>query len=175
MAGLLQLTVAQAASQSAKLHQVRPELAKAYVTALSRWMGDRKLLVLGLPFITEGYRADAVQAAYYAQGRAGLPELNRLRVLAGLPPFPFGSGEATRIITQRKPGTSNHNKLPSWALDVALLQVDGSVTWDNGALLLFSRLICYADARVTWGGDWDGDGDTTDQHLHDWPHFELVG
>jgi len=28
--------------------------------------------------------------------------------------------------------------------------------------------------RVRWGGDWDGDKDTTDQRFNDLVHFELV-
>ncbi|MBD2768453.1 hypothetical protein IC235_11185 [Hymenobacter sp. BT664] len=95
--------------------------------------------------------------------------------MAHLPVFPAGASEAGRIVTYQKAGTSNHNKLPSWALDVALLQPDGSVKWDAGALLLFSRLMLAANARVVWGGDWDHDGCTDDQQLHDWPHFELTG
>ena len=27
---------------------------------------------------------------------------------------------------------------------------------------------------IRWGGDWDGDGDFSDQTFHDLPHFELV-
>jgi peptidoglycan L-alanyl-D-glutamate endopeptidase CwlK len=175
---MVTLSKAQAATQAARLAQVRPELAKAYVTALARWMGDRKLMLLGLPIVTEGYRSNAVQAAYYAQGRPGLyplAELNKLRMAASLAPFPAGSTEARPIITYKKAGTSNHNHLPSWALDVALLQADGSVRWDAAALLLFSHLMLAADKRVTWGGDWDHDGRTDDERLHDWPHFELTG
>lgn len=170
---MVTLSKTQAAMQSARLAQVRPELAAAYATALGRWMGDRKLLLLGLPIVTEGYRSDAVQAAYYAQGRELITEVWRLRRRAGL--GPISPDEVNRVVTYKLPGTSNHNKLPSWALDVALLQVDGSVKWDPAALLLFARLMCAADARVTWGGDWNHNGRTDDEHLHDWPHFEITG
>ena len=27
---------------------------------------------------------------------------------------------------------------------------------------------------IPWGGDWDGDGDFSDQRFHDLPHFELT-
>ncbi len=171
----IQLSKQQTAVQAARLAEVRPELRAAYCMALGRWQGDPRLMLLGLPLVTEGYRSDAVQAAYYAQGRSGLPEVNRLRLAAGLVTFPVGSVEARRIVTYKRPGTSNHNHLPSWAIDVALLQVDGSVRWDAGALLLFSRLVRAADKRVVWGGDWDSDGRTDDEQLHDWPHFELTG
>ncbi|WP_210521323.1 M15 family metallopeptidase domain-containing protein [Hymenobacter terricola] len=174
---MLTLSKAQAATQAAQLALVRPELAAAYTVALERWMGDRKLLLLGLPIITEGHRSNATQAAYYAQGRPllyPLAELNRLRKVAGLGPFSAKSTEARRIITYQQAGASNHNHMPSWALDVALLQADGSLTWDAGALLLFARLVRAADARVVHGADWDHDGRTDDQAFHDWPHFELT-
>jgi hypothetical protein len=38
-------------------------------------------------------------------------------------------------------------------------------------------LIAVADAmdvKVRYGGDWDMDGQTTDQTLMDWGHIELV-
>ncbi|QKG55224.1 M15 family peptidase [Hymenobacter sp. BRD128] len=170
---MVTLSKAQAATQAARLAQVRPELAKAYAVALARWMGDRKLMLLGLPIVTEGYRSDAMQAAYYAQGRQTPYQIHLLRQAAGLGDLP--AVEAKRIITYKLPGTSNHNKLPSWALDVALLQADSSVKWDPAALLLFSRLMRAADERVTWGGDWNHNGRTDDEHLNDWPHFELIG
>jgi peptidoglycan L-alanyl-D-glutamate endopeptidase CwlK len=176
---VVQLTQKQAALQSERLKQVRPELAKAYVTALARWMGDPKLMLLGLPIVTQGYRALAEQDALFAQGRQSFVEVNRLRKLAGLALFdgtkPAAVLEAGLVVTYKRGGGSNHNRLPSWALDVAHLQLDGSVKWDNASLLLFSRLMRAADKRITWGGDWDRDGQTADEHFHDWPHFELVG
>lgn len=169
----VQLTPKQAATQAARLAQVRPELATAYGVALGRWMGDRKLMALGLAIVTQGYRSPAEQNALYAQGRENPWQIHLLRVAAGL--ADISAAEAGRIVTYKRGGGSNHNHLPSWALDVAHLQLDGSVKWDNAALLLFSRLMRAADSRITWGGDWDRDGQTADETFHDWPHFELVG
>lgn len=175
---MVTLSKSQTATQAARLAQVRPELAAAYAVALKRWIGDRKLMALGLPIVTQGYRSSAEQDALFAQGRESLAEVNRLRTLADLVPFdtskPKAVAEAGRIVTYKRGGQSNHNKLPSEALDVAHLQADGSVKWDNTALLLFSRLMLAADKRITWGGDWDSDGQTTDEKFRDWPHFELV-
>lgn len=173
MAELLYLTPAQQARQAARLAQVRPELATAYGVALGRWMGDRKLMALGLPIVTEGYRSAAEQDCLFAQGRETPYRIHLLRKAAELDDIALV--EARRIVTYKRGGQSNHNHLPSWALDVAHLQADGSVKWDNAALLLFARLLRAADERVTWGGDWDRDGQTSDEHFHDWPHFELVG
>jgi peptidoglycan L-alanyl-D-glutamate endopeptidase CwlK len=135
-------------------------------------MGDRKLMALGLPIITKGYRAPAEQDALYAQGRQTPWQVHLLRVAAGLDDI--SAVEAGRIVTYKRGGESNHNKLPSEALDVAHLQADGSVKWDAGALLLFSRLMRAANRRIVWGADWDSDGQTADEHFRDWPHFELT-
>lgn len=174
----IQLSKAQAARLAARLAQVRPDLAAAYGVALGRWMGDRKLMALGMPIVTQGYRPAVEQDAMFAQGREPLVEVNRLRKLAGMALFdaskPKAVAEAGRIITYKRGGQSNHNKLPSEALDVAHLQADGSVKWDNASLLLFSRLMRAADKRIVWGADWDSDGQTADEHFKDWPHFELT-
>ncbi len=175
---MLTLSKVQAATQAERLAQIRPELAAAYSVALGRWTGDRKLMALGLPIVTQGYRPSVEQDALFAQGREPLAEVNRLRKLAGMDLFdalkPKAVAEAERIITYKRGGQSNHNKLPSEALDVAHLQADGSVKWDAGALLLFSRLMRGADKRIVWGADWDSDGQTNDEHFRDWPHFELT-
>ncbi|MGI4822632.1 MAG: hypothetical protein ACRYFV_15590 [Janthinobacterium lividum] len=170
---MVTLSKNQAATQAARLAQVRPELAKAYDTALARWMGDRKLLLLGLPIVTEGYRSSAEQASLYAQGRETPYRIHQLRQAAGLPDI--SAAEAALVVTHLAAGHSNHEHLPSWAIDVAHLQADGLVKWDAGSLLLFSRLMRAADKRITWGADWDRDGLTADEKFRDWPHFELVG
>ena len=76
---------------------------------------------------------------------------------------------------------SKHNSEPSMAVDIAPYPID----WNNAKA--FNRLSdciletarqLLAEGRVThrlrWGGDWDMDGDTTDQRFNDLPHFELV-
>jgi hypothetical protein len=136
-------------------------------------MGDPKLMLLGLPLVVEGYRSDVVQAAYFAQGRQTLYQIHLLRKAAGL--ANITAAEAGRIVTYQPAGHSSHNHLPSWAIDVALLQASGEVKWDAGALMLFARLMQAANRQVVWGGDWDGDGRTDDERLHDWPHLELTG
>ncbi|GAA3987048.1 hypothetical protein [Hymenobacter antarcticus] len=168
---MLQLSSAQAAVQVARLRDVRGDLAHAYGVALTRWMLDRTLMALGLPLVTQGYRPAAEQAALYAQGRQPLAMLNRLRKLAGLPVFPAGSAEAGRKVTWVT--VSRHMELPSGALDVGMLQADGSVSWPVDALQKFSRLILAADWRIRWGGDWDGDGRSDDEKSLDMPHFEV--
>ena len=131
--------------QAARLAQALPNLGAAYAHALARWMGDPVLRLAGLPIITECYRSPERQNELYAQGRSK--------------PGP--------IVTYKRGGESNHNKLPAPALDVAFLLPDGEVSWSGLLLSKFARLMKAADARVQWGGDWPG--------FKDRPHFEVLG
>ncbi len=130
--------------QAARLAQAVPALAAAYVRALARWQGDPVLRLVGRPIITECYRSAKRQDELYAQGRTA----------------------PGAIVTYKRGGESNHNVLPSVALDVAFLLPSGEVLWSGLLLSKFARLVKAADARVHWGGDWPG--------FKDRPHFELV-
>ena len=133
----------QSVRQAARLADVRPELAAAYQVAFRRWSGDPVLRLLGLPIVTEGHRSAAAQDELYTRGRSA--------------PGP--------VVTCKRGGESNHNALPSRALDVAFLLPDGEVSWSGLLLSKFARLMKAADARVRWGGDW--------LKFKDQPHFEV--
>ena len=139
------LTPAQVQSQAGRLRQAVPSLAAAYSEALRRWVGDPVLRLAGLPIITECYRSPERQDELFEQGRSK--------------PGP--------VVTYKRGGESNHNKVPTPALDVAFLLVDGSVSWSGLLLSKFARLMKAADARVHWGGDWT--------NFKDRPHFEVLG
>ena len=139
------LTPAQVQSQAARLRQALPCLAAAYSEALRRWVGDPVLRLAGLPIITACYRSPERQDEIFEQGRSK--------------PGP--------VVTYKRGGESNHNKVPTPALDVAFLLVDGAVSWSGLLLFKFARLMKAADARVHWGGDWPG--------FKDRPHFEVLG
>jgi len=130
--------------QDARLAQAVPSLRAAYVQALARWMGDPMLRLVGLPIITECYRSPERQDELYMQGRSK--------------PGP--------IVTYKRGGESNHNRLPAPALDVAFLMPDGEVSWSGLLLSKFARLMKAADARVHWGGEW--------AKFKDRPHFEVL-
>ena len=81
--------------------------------------------------------------------------------------------------------SSKHNKTPSLAVDVAPYFEDVGIDWqDTGAFYLFAGRVLeianqlYGQGAMTYrirsGADWDGDGRTSDQTLHDPGHFELV-
>ena len=136
------LSSVQGKIQAARLAQAVPHLAAAYSQALARWLGDPVLRLLGRPIVTECYRSPERQDELYKQGRSK--------------PGP--------IVTYKRGGESNHNKLPTPALDVAFLLPDGKVSWSGLLLSKFARLMKAADARVRWGGDWP--------KFKDRPHFE---
>lgn len=77
--------------------------------------------------------------------------------------------------SSKKYPESKHNVYPSEAVDVAPYPIDWN---DKGRFYMFAKRV-YIKAeemgiKVRWGGDWDGDGRTTDQSFHDLPHWELV-
>ena len=98
--------------------------------------------------VVDGHRDEARQAAYFARGRSKVE-------------WP----------------DSRHNQYPSQAIDIAPW-VNGGIPWDDhryfyilgGVVLAASKLEAVP---IRWGGDWNSDGDLSDQDFHDLGHFEL--
>ena len=70
---------------------------------------------------------------------------------------------------------SKHNTVPSLAVDLAPYPID----WTDLPRFRFlaGLILGIGHARgikIRSGGDWDGDGDWTDQSFNDLPHFELI-
>jgi peptidoglycan L-alanyl-D-glutamate endopeptidase CwlK len=70
---------------------------------------------------------------------------------------------------------SNHNEMPSKAVDIAPYPID----WNNierfAHLIGIVRGIAHTKGYVLrCGCDWDNDGDITDQSFMDWPHIEII-
>jgi len=77
--------------------------------------------------------------------------------------------------SQLKFPQSKHNTLPSDAFDLAPYPID----WNDTRRFIFLAGIIKGIAwsmgfDIRWGGDWDGDGDFSDQTFNDLPHFEFV-
>ena len=57
--------------------------------------------------------------------------------------------------------------------------INGKLSYDRGDCIYFAgRVMLHAELMgipVVWGGDWDGDKDTSDNTLNDWVHFQLKG
>lgn len=150
---------------SNRIEDLHPKLAAVYTEAKSAYIaahpgGYR-------PRLGETYRSHAVQAAYYAQGRKPLAEINHLRAVAGLPLI--GSVEAKRIITKALPGQSAHGFLPARAFDVQMVKPSGEIDWNLPPYLAFAGFVKAAAAKlgvaVSQGAYWK---------FADAPHTELL-
>ena len=87
--------------------------------------------------------------------------------------------------TQVKWPESKHNRDPSYAVDMAPAPVDfGDKKWGKNKAKTLARFYHFAGyvkrvademgIKVRWGGDWDGDGEFTDQKFDDLVHWELA-
>ena len=71
---------------------------------------------------------------------------------------------------------SKHNQVPALALDFAPW-VQQRIDWEDTHIFALIAGVFFASAgpgQLRWGGDWDGDGTTSDQTLMDWGHIELL-
>lgn len=69
---------------------------------------------------------------------------------------------------------SNHNYLPSRAVDIAPYPID----WNNiqrfkDMAKVVLQCAKNLNIKVIWGADWDMDGDIEEHKFKDFPHFEL--
>ena len=79
--------------------------------------------------------------------------------------------------SKARPGQSPHNKKPARAFDFIPHPFTGwnDITAFRERAKMFRAAGEKVKHPVTWGRDWDGDGDETDQTLMDAPHIELKG
>jgi hypothetical protein len=117
-----------------------------------------------VPFLTQCYRSNETQAAYHAQGRKSLAEVNRLRAAAGHGAI---TAAQNKIITKALPGSSPHNRKPAMAFDVAFLDPINPRALSNDLknYTLFAACMVEVDPDdvVEWGGEWK---------FVDRPHFQ---
>lgn len=66
--------------------------------------------------------------------------------------------------------------MTSGAIDI-VCYINGKVTWEKEPYIEVSKLFLEVSEElgipIRWGGDWDRDGDMTDQKFNDYPHYEL--
>ena len=70
---------------------------------------------------------------------------------------------------------SKHNQLPSLAVDIAPFPLD----WNNRERFVFLAGVVIATAAqmgiaLRWGGDWNKNGEISDNKFDDLVHFELI-
>lgn len=87
---------------SRNIKDATPELQLLW-EQIRNWTDGKRYVI-----ITNVLRPRGVQAAYYAQGRLPLIEVNRLRKLVGMPALTFL--ENTKRVTNAKPGQSAHER-----------------------------------------------------------------
>lgn len=113
---------------------------------------DRVLHEVADISLTEGYRGQKEQNEYYY----GTPQRSKL-------PWPKGK----------------HNKLPSPAVDFRPYPMPdrNEKLWASLAYIAgrVKQMAIEDGYDIRWGGDWDGDGDLTDQDFDDLFHLELTG
>lgn len=145
-----------------------PRLQLAWAYALEQWTAQHpagpKLILV------ETYRSPDVQRAYYAQGREKLAIVNKIRMANGL--YPLSEEENRKKITNAKPGQSKHQVKPAKAFDIGFLS-GGKMDWSEANYTQVAAILKVAFPDVTWGGDWDHDGKSSDERFIDRPHFEV--
>lgn len=78
-----------------------------------------------------------------------------------------------------------HNSIPSQAVDIAPYPIDWGDGKDPAKAEAARQRFCYLAGFIMseairqgislrWGGDWDGDRDTRDEHFRDLGHFEIL-
>ena len=127
---------------------------RSFLKRLDEAVDDARYIVF------EGRRKEAVQKAYYAQGRETLEEVNAKRAAAGL--YLLRSEKDNYVITW----TLKSKHIDGLAMDVLPTDGAGNPTWDLAHFLKTFQEIrdCGREAGLICGADWTP---------ADWPHYEL--
>jgi len=153
-----------------KIDLLQPEarrLFEAFLTALDK---------NGLRYsVRETRRTAELQAAYYAQGREPIEEVNRLRLIAGTHPLPVADKNGNPIVYGIITSAVHSLHQDGLAGDVVpVIDDKGTIPWvitaENAALwLTFGRL--GQIAGLEWGGTWK----PLDKYGIGWdyPHYQL--
>lgn len=150
-----------------RIADMQPELQVKYAAFAAR------LSEAAIPFaLLCVLRTPAEQAAYYAQGRETLAEINRLRAAANM--RPLQTKESLLIVTHTK--NSRHfpdNKGQSTAFDIVVLRNGGKMTWDtkwdgnNDGISDYLEAAFIGKALgLECGAFWKG--------FNDYPHYQLA-
>ena len=95
--------------------------------------------------VLEGHRGKELQNKYFKEGKSKLK-------------YPDG----------------NHNKKPSFAVDVVPYPIDWGDKERKIYFAGFVKGVAYQmGIPIRWGGDWNNNNDLEDNNFDDLPHFEL--
>jgi hypothetical protein len=81
-------------------------------------------------------------------------------------------------LSQKQWPNGEHNSEPSRAVDITPYPIDWSDAEKNTQRMVLLAGIVLACAfhlgiKLRWGGDWNMNGDTRDEHFRDYGHFEV--
>lgn len=122
-------------------------------------------------------RTDKEQAAYHAQGRETLEEVNKKREDAGM--GPITASENTYTVTDCDGVKVKSRHQSGLALDVVPL-VGNHPVWPPVTDERWKKIsAAFVAQGFRWGGDWNGDGRTrSDGDMSetrvDYPHYEFM-
>ena len=141
-----------------ELGPIAQPVFRSFLERLDFELGDGRYIVF------EGRRAQAVQEAYYAQGRQALEAVNGLRKAAGL--YLLRSEHDNYIITW----TLKSKHIDGLAMDILPVDGAGNPTWDLAHFYgVFKKIRdCGFAAGLVCGADWPAPNT-------DWPHYEIKG
>lgn len=101
--------------------------------------------------ITQSRRLREQQAAYYAQGRFPLADVNKLRNVIGLAALTVGENQ--RKVTNAAPGQSMHEPWPVLGLAADLCYAFNDPYKEEGHTLTWDEIGALAErAGMVWGG-----------------------
>lgn len=129
----------------------------------------RKLDAYGFLYsVLETLRTAETQAAYYAQGREKPESVNKLRVIAGLPPI--SEAEANRIITKAKKSKHQDGN----ALDIVPI-LNKRIPWIPDTPEKVETWKKLGEVGESCGFSWGGRWTPLDKNGLGWdlPHFEI--
>lgn len=109
-------------------------------------------------FVNETRRSNAVQSAYFAQGRESLDRVNALRAIAGL--WPITESENSRKVTN----TLKSKHIEGKAVDIVPADRDGNPLWNAPKQAWEAIAVVMKSTGLEWGGDWAGAWDK--------PHYQ---
>ena len=149
---------------------LRPKTQKMFYMWKERVEREIEIALGKEILVTEILRSDAVQNAYYAQGRESLGSVNAKRTLAGL--CAISAKENTYQITKAKAGQTPHC---GFAWDFAPVK-NGKLDYDDLETIKkcgqIAREITLDGYELVWGGDFNDNGKADDKFV-DRPHIQL--
>jgi peptidoglycan LD-endopeptidase CwlK len=110
-------------------------------------------------YVSETRRTREVQAAYFAQGRQPLAQVNALRSIAGL--WPITEKENAKQITQ----TLKSKHIDGKAIDICPADKAGGPLWNAPKTEYQKIAVVMKSVGFEWGGDWKG--------FEDCPHYQI--